>query len=172
MNTSSSWRTAIDPKTQKLYYWNVQTREARWKKPLELASPSERMEMVRKEEELKCFFREMEDNIKRRMETSYQKNGIMNVIVGGDAATEKNKGSSNGVISTSSKSDNLLPATISPKSTATTTTTTILTEHYQDDEAPYDEILITPNNDYESATTDESNHNNSFLQIQESWVQS
>lgn len=65
---AAAWRTALDPTTQKLYYWNIHTREARWKKPIELASPAERAEMLRKEKVQKDFFAEMERNIKKRME--------------------------------------------------------------------------------------------------------
>mmetsp|Transcript_15622 Transcript_15622/g.25674 ORF Transcript_15622/g.25674 Transcript_15622/m.25674 type:complete len:733 (-) Transcript_15622:148-2346(-) len=67
--SASAWRTAICPKTQKTYYWNLYTRESRWKKPLELASDEERREIERKERDQKEFFEEMEQNILRRLST-------------------------------------------------------------------------------------------------------
>eukprot|EP00985_Skeletonema_marinoi_P019855 scaffold11522_cov148-Skeletonema_marinoi.AAC.6 len=65
----TAWRTALCPKTQKTYYWNMYTRESRWKKPLELASDEERCEIETKERVQKEFFEEMEQNILRRMST-------------------------------------------------------------------------------------------------------
>mmetsp|Transcript_12100 Transcript_12100/g.18126 ORF Transcript_12100/g.18126 Transcript_12100/m.18126 type:complete len:753 (+) Transcript_12100:71-2329(+) len=65
----TAWRTALCPKTQKTYYWNMYTRESRWKKPLELASDEERREIETKERVQKEFFEEMEQNILRRMST-------------------------------------------------------------------------------------------------------
>ncbi|KAL3792305.1 hypothetical protein HJC23_006217 [Cyclotella cryptica] len=65
---ASAWRTAVDPNSKKVYYWNIHTRESRWKKPIELATPAEREEMERKEREQRNFFEEMERNILRRLQ--------------------------------------------------------------------------------------------------------
>ena len=92
----SAWRTAICPKTQKTYYWNIYTRESRWKKPLELASDEERREIERKEREQKEFFEEMEQNILRRL--SSKKSTTVMVGTGGS-------GSSSGSMFESSGSD-------------------------------------------------------------------
>lgn len=63
-----AWRTAFCSKSNKPYYWNVVTRESRWKKPIELASSSERQELEQKEKAQADFFREMEKNILARLE--------------------------------------------------------------------------------------------------------
>ena len=63
-----AWRTAFCSKSNKPYYWNIVTRESRGKKPIELASSSERQEIERKEKEQNDFFREMEKNILAKLE--------------------------------------------------------------------------------------------------------
>ena len=63
-----AWRTAFCSKSNKPYYWNTVTRESRWKKPIELASSSERAAIERKENEQKEFFKAMERNILARLE--------------------------------------------------------------------------------------------------------
>lgn len=65
---ATAWRTAVDPNTKKIYYWNIHTRESRWKKPIELATPAEREEMERKEREQRSFFEDMEKNILKRLQ--------------------------------------------------------------------------------------------------------
>jgi len=67
---TSAWRTAICPHTSKPYYWNVQTRESKWKKPLELASAEEREAIQSKEKKQRDFFTSMEKNILKRLENS------------------------------------------------------------------------------------------------------
>lgn len=73
---SSEWRTAICPKTKKTYYWNITTRESRWKKPLELVSETERSEIEKNERIQKEFFEEMEQNILRRLSSAKTKSGV------------------------------------------------------------------------------------------------
>jgi len=57
------WREAVDPKTNRTYYYDKRTRETQWRKPLCLASPEERQAMIDKEKQQKDFFAEMEANI-------------------------------------------------------------------------------------------------------------
>eukprot|EP01038_Epipyxis_sp_PR26KG_P011696 gene11696-15659_t len=69
-NTSSKsneWRSAVDAKSGRTYYYNIKTKETTWSKPLQLASPAEQQEMIRKKEETLKFFREMEDNIRNKI---------------------------------------------------------------------------------------------------------
>lgn len=57
------WKSAKDPQTGRTYYYNIKTRETQWRKPMELASESERAEMEAKERQQKEFFASMEQNI-------------------------------------------------------------------------------------------------------------
>lgn len=65
--TTSEWRSALDAKSGRTYYYNVRTRETQWRKPMELASPEERREMEEKERKQKDFFAAMEANILKQM---------------------------------------------------------------------------------------------------------
>ena len=62
------WRSAVDPKSGRTYYYDVHTRETQWRKPLELASDSERQALARKEQQQKEFFASMEANILKCMQ--------------------------------------------------------------------------------------------------------
>ena len=92
-NRSGEWKSAVDPKSGRTYYYNTRTKETTWNKvncfcfslvsciflppcithssvfwqPLELATPEERREMINKKNETLNFFREMERNIKLRI---------------------------------------------------------------------------------------------------------
>lgn len=61
------WKSAVDPKSGRTYYYDAITRETQWRKPLELASPSERAAMALKEKKQKDFFAAMEANILNSM---------------------------------------------------------------------------------------------------------
>ena len=65
--TNSEWRSALDAKSGRTYYYNVRTRETQWRKPMELASPEEQREMEDKERKQKDFFAAMEANILKQM---------------------------------------------------------------------------------------------------------
>lgn len=57
------WKTAVDPKSGKTYYYDMISRKSTWDKPFELCTPDEQREMKAKERKIKSFFREMESNI-------------------------------------------------------------------------------------------------------------
>eukprot|EP00551_Chaetoceros_affinis_P012763 CAMPEP_0203666096 /NCGR_PEP_ID=MMETSP0090-20130426/3198_1 /ASSEMBLY_ACC=CAM_ASM_001088 /TAXON_ID=426623 /ORGANISM="Chaetoceros affinis, Strain CCMP159" /LENGTH=548 /DNA_ID=CAMNT_0050529881 /DNA_START=567 /DNA_END=2213 /DNA_ORIENTATION=+ len=63
------WRSAIDPKSGKRYYYDVHTRQTQWQKPLELASKSERRAIEEKERKQREFFSAMEKNILNCMQS-------------------------------------------------------------------------------------------------------
>ena len=60
------WGSAIDPKSEREYYYNTKTKETTWTKPIELATPDEQKNMLIKKQEMKLFFAEMEANIRRK----------------------------------------------------------------------------------------------------------
>lgn len=57
------WKSAVDPKSGKEYYYHTVTRETQWRKPMELASDKEQRKMIEKEAKQKDFFASMEANI-------------------------------------------------------------------------------------------------------------
>ena len=71
------WKSAVDPKTGRVYYYNKKTRVSQWKKPLELASDTEREEMIQQEQQQREFFETMEANILKNMHSlSLMENAI------------------------------------------------------------------------------------------------
>lgn len=64
---SRIWRSAIDAKTGRTYYYDVLTRETQWRKPIELATDEERLAMQKKENKQKEFFASMELNVLRNL---------------------------------------------------------------------------------------------------------
>jgi hypothetical protein len=60
---ASHWKSALDPKSGRTYFYHELTRETQWRKPTELASDSERRTMEEKERKQKDFFATMEANI-------------------------------------------------------------------------------------------------------------
>lgn len=90
---AAAWRIAVCPRSNKTYYWNVVTRESRWKKPLELASADEVEQIVKKERELRAFFDEMEKNVIRRLEMGDYGSGVPSKKRGGQGHHQGEKGS-------------------------------------------------------------------------------
>lgn len=62
------WKSAIDPKSGRRYYYDVHTRETQWHKPIELATKAERRAIEEKERKQKDFFKAMEKNILKSMQ--------------------------------------------------------------------------------------------------------
>jgi hypothetical protein len=59
----SHWKSAVDPRTGRTYYYHDVTRETQWRKPMELATDEEKRAMEEKERKQKDFFAAMEANI-------------------------------------------------------------------------------------------------------------
>jgi hypothetical protein len=57
------WKTAQDPKSGRIYYYHIETRETQWRKPICLSSDQERLDNVAKEQMQREFFAAMEANI-------------------------------------------------------------------------------------------------------------
>jgi hypothetical protein len=66
-NDTCVWKKATDQKTNRVYYYHVQTHEIRYKVPLELATPSEREVLLKEREEQRKFFLQMENSIQHRI---------------------------------------------------------------------------------------------------------
>lgn len=64
---ASHWKSAVDPRSGRTYYYHDITRETQWRKPTELASETERRAMEEKEKKQKDFFSAMEANILKSM---------------------------------------------------------------------------------------------------------
>eukprot|EP00550_Attheya_septentrionalis_P001831 CAMPEP_0198283958 /NCGR_PEP_ID=MMETSP1449-20131203/3536_1 /TAXON_ID=420275 /ORGANISM="Attheya septentrionalis, Strain CCMP2084" /LENGTH=793 /DNA_ID=CAMNT_0043980863 /DNA_START=82 /DNA_END=2463 /DNA_ORIENTATION=+ len=61
------WKSAVDPKSGRTYYYDSITRETQWSKPLEMASPNEKVAMEAKERKQRNFFSSMEANMMKNM---------------------------------------------------------------------------------------------------------
>ena len=62
------WKSAIDPKSGRRYYYDAHTRETQWHKPIELATKAERRAIEEKERKQRDFFKAMEKNILKSMQ--------------------------------------------------------------------------------------------------------
>eukprot|EP00590_Aulacoseira_subarctica_P003533 CAMPEP_0172434356 /NCGR_PEP_ID=MMETSP1064-20121228/70589_1 /TAXON_ID=202472 /ORGANISM="Aulacoseira subarctica , Strain CCAP 1002/5" /LENGTH=264 /DNA_ID=CAMNT_0013182569 /DNA_START=545 /DNA_END=1336 /DNA_ORIENTATION=- len=60
----SAWHTAVDPDSKRTYYYNLETYETQWEKPMDLASGMEYLQMIEHEQKKREFFAAMELNIR------------------------------------------------------------------------------------------------------------
>jgi len=61
------WKTAVDQKSGRRYYYDTKSGETTWAKPVELAVGEEREEILRKREETRSFFSDMEKNMRLKV---------------------------------------------------------------------------------------------------------
>ena len=66
-SSTSSWQTAIDPNTKRMYFYNKGTKETTWTKPLQLCTSDEKEERLRIKGETVRFFTDMEDRIHQKI---------------------------------------------------------------------------------------------------------
>lgn len=88
------WKSARDPKSGRIYYYNVKTKVTTWTKPLELATEAEKRAMIAEREATMSFFREMEDNIERKIEVAWRKENDYDNEIIWDTATRSISGGS------------------------------------------------------------------------------
>lgn len=69
-NGSTEWRSALDEKSGRTYYYKASSGETTWSKPVELATGEEREEIIRKKLETKNFFAAMEATVRRKFATN------------------------------------------------------------------------------------------------------
>lgn len=74
------WQSAIDSKSGRRYYYDVHTRQTQWQKPLELATRSERRLIQEKERKQQDFFKAMEKNILKNMQSGQVCGGSCTII--------------------------------------------------------------------------------------------
>lgn len=63
-----NWKSALDPKTGRTYYYHSITKKTTWDKPIELQTPEEQRIIKIKEQQKRDFFSAMETNVRRNLE--------------------------------------------------------------------------------------------------------
>jgi hypothetical protein len=74
-DSSGTWRAAVDPNSERTYYYNDVTKKTQWDKPLSLMEGDELADCLREKEERTAFFQEMERNVIDRMAGRYVAQG-------------------------------------------------------------------------------------------------
>lgn len=71
------WRTAVDPRSGRPYYYHSVTKETTWTKPLEMSSPEERKRREDAHRQKMDFFKAMETNMRTNIA-----NGMLSSDIG------------------------------------------------------------------------------------------
>ena len=75
------WREAFDEKLQRRYFYHTTTHEIRYRTPLQLATPQQRVAILKHRARQRAFFTAMESNLHDRMtETYYTRDGGRNLL--------------------------------------------------------------------------------------------
>mmetsp|Transcript_25390 Transcript_25390/g.30092 ORF Transcript_25390/g.30092 Transcript_25390/m.30092 type:complete len:479 (-) Transcript_25390:178-1614(-) len=82
------WREATDKASGRTYYYNSQTRETTWTKPLELSDPEERKAREQAQANLMDFFHDMENNMRKNIKLGLNSSDV----VGPKTTPMNNKG--------------------------------------------------------------------------------
>jgi WW domain/Cyclin, N-terminal domain len=100
------WKTAVDPKSGRTYYFHTQTRETQWRKPLCCATVAERRAAIKKEKQTLAFFASMEQNILRTMQEQQEKQRASNSATRSHSVLETSSASKRHEKSSSAVSQN------------------------------------------------------------------
>ena len=92
-SSASHWKSAVDPRTGRTYYYHEITRETQWRKPTELASDAEKRAMQEKEQKQKDFFKAMEANILSSLSQGMVPGTPKGVAAGGAGGVVRKKSS-------------------------------------------------------------------------------
>ena len=71
-SAATQWRSTVDPKSGRTYYYHKLTKETRWDKPDEMCDPEERREKQRLRQGTVDFFRSMEKSITGKIEAGWK----------------------------------------------------------------------------------------------------
>jgi len=95
------WKTAVDPKSGRPYWYHSKTRETQWARPLCCASPEEREAALRKQRQTRDFFAAMEANILKQMSSSSSSDAAVTSADEGEGRKEEEERKAEGDQTTS-----------------------------------------------------------------------
>jgi hypothetical protein len=87
-----TWKMAVDQKSGRRYYYDTKSGETTWAKPVELAAGEEREEILRKREETRSFFSDMERNMRLKVTDSTGATAEAKIVEGGSSSSSSSSG--------------------------------------------------------------------------------